>query len=115
MTTLLCMYADDTDLRKLQIPVRGDSVEDQTEVPGLAWLNGSRGDWLGIHIGLPGTDEAKGKRHPLGELANIAMETDLDGNRGERLIPGVGELAVDVGDLSPGKTGGFTHLQAADG
>src|ERR1700727_3615176 len=115
MTTLLCMYADDTNLRKLQIPVRGDGVEDQTEVPGLAWLNGRGGDWLGIHVGLPGTDQTKRQRHPLCELAYITMETDLDGDRTQGLIPGVGKLSVDVGDFGPGKAGGFTHLQAADG
>jgi hypothetical protein len=43
------------------------------------------------------------------------METDLDGDRGEGSIPAVGDLAVDIGDLGPGKAGCFAHLEAADG
>jgi hypothetical protein len=113
--TLLCAHTDDPDLGKLEVPVRGHGVEYQAEVPGLAWLDGSHGDWLGIHIGLASTDETERKRHSLGKLAYITVETDLDGNCSERLISGVGQLAVDVRDFGPRKTGGFTHLQAADG
>ncbi len=57
---LLATDADDPDLGKLQVPVRGDGVENQAEVAVLAGFDRSGGDRLGIDIGLAGADKAEG-------------------------------------------------------
>jgi hypothetical protein len=112
---LFATDADHPKLGELEIPVRRDSVENQAKVAALAWFDGRGRDWLGIDVRLAGTYQAERDGRPLGKLTHIAMEANLDGDGVESAIAGIGDLAVDVGDLSPGKAGRFAHLYIADG
>src|ERR1700689_4388451 len=112
---LPAVHTDHADLRKLKVPVCRYSVKDQAEIAALPWLYRRRRDWLGIDVRLAGAYEAEREGHSLGKLAYITVKANLDGNRGQRSVPAVNDLAVDVGDFGPGKAGSLAHLQTADG
>ena len=86
-SVLLAVDADHADLWILLVPVGGYGVENQAEVAVLPRFDGGGRDWLGIDVGLAGADQAEREGHSLGILADIAMEADLDGDRGEGSIP----------------------------
>ena len=77
MGTLLAVHADDADLGILEVPIRRNGVEDQSEVAALAGFDGSGGDWLGVDVRHARTDKAERQRQPLGKLADVAMEAEL--------------------------------------
>ena len=81
MGTSLAMNANDANLRILEIPIRGNRVEDQAEVAALAGFDWGGRDRFGVDVRLAGPDKAERQGEPLSKLAHVAMEPDLDGNR----------------------------------
>ena len=110
---LFAMHADNPDLWVLEVPIRRNGVENQAKIAALAGFDGRCRDWLQIDIGLAGADEGQRKGQPLGKLTHIAVETDLDGDRGESLISMIRDLTVDISDLGSREAGRLAHLEAA--
>lgn len=112
---LLAVDTDHTELGILLIPFRWNRVKDQAKIALLAGLDRSRRDRLYVDVGLAGADQTERYRQPLSVLPDVAMEANLNRNRVDRSITGIRDLAVDIGDLGPGKAIGFAHLEVAEG
>ena len=110
MARLLAVDTDNTELGILLVPVAGDSVENQAEVPLLPRFDGSSRDRLDVDVWLASPDKAEGYGQPLSILPDIAMEAYLDGNCSEDAIACVRDLTVDIGHFRAGKAVRFAHL-----
>ena len=113
--SLLAMHTDHTNLGILLVPVSGNGIKNQAKVALLPRLDRSGRDRLDIDVWLAGPDKAERHGQPLSILANITMESDLNGDRGECSVTRIGELAVDICDFRPGKGICLAHLETADG
>ena len=112
--TLPATDADHSSFGNLLIPIGRHGIENQAKISRLTRLNRRRRNRLGIHVGFAGANQAERDRDPLSELAHIIMKADLDGNSGYGPVAAIGDLAVDISDLSPGKASGLAHLDTAE-
>ena len=112
---LLGRDCDHPDFGVVLVPVLGEAVEDEAEVAGFARVDGGGADGLRIYIRLAGAYEREWHRLLFGDGILEAVEGDLDGDGGDGLLAGVGDLTVDVGGLGTGDAAGLAHLEVADG
>ena len=101
---------DDVDLRHFHIPVGTDVFKDEAKVGCCRGRERGGGDRFGIYIGLAATNEGEGECLDLWGEADVIAEEDLDGDPSDGAAADIGDVAIDIGGLAAGETGGLAHL-----
>jgi len=106
---------EDPDFRVAAVPIAGDGVEDQPEIALGSGDERFGGHGLKVDIRVTGADELERLGFVLGDLVGRVAEKDLDGDGRDGVVPGIGDVAIDVGDFASGEVRGLAHDEAGDG
>ena len=91
-------YVCDLDVGVLMVPLGGEAFEGEAEGFGLSGSEGREVEVDRVGIGPGGLKNAQRDVFALSDLRHVVVEDDLNHGVDDRLVAGVGDVAVDVAD-----------------